>query len=43
MVCNSENAAHAWRNLDKDERSKRMRTTRRRNHPKEATLELFEE
>ncbi len=43
MVCNSENAAHAWRNLDKAERSRRMRTTRRMNHQKEATLDLFEE
>lgn len=29
MVTNSENAAHAWRNLDKETRSLRMRTTRR--------------
>lgn len=29
MVTNSENAAHAWRNLDKETRSERMKTTRR--------------
>ena len=31
MVTNSENAAHAWRNLDKEARSMRMKTTRRSN------------
>lgn len=29
MVSNSENASHAWRNLDKETRSKRMKSTRR--------------
>lgn len=29
MVTNSENAAHAWRNLDKETRSARMKSTRR--------------
>ena len=43
MVYNSENAAHAWRNLDKDARSRRMRTTRRSNKLKAVSneLELF--
>ena len=31
MVTSSENAAHAWRNLDKEARSMRMKTTRRSN------------
>ena len=41
MVTNSENAAHAWRNLDKPLRSQRMRTTMRKHKAEQCYGPLF--